>query len=172
MTFEVMLGKFLRFMVQRRVIKANFDKIKAMLDMKSVKRVKVIQSYKLFSKLQCLSFFISKAIDHCKLFFKALKSAIKLQWTPKYKGTFQQLKEYLVNSLLLAKLKSGDSLLMYLAILKNATSSILVREEVDGAQRLVYFTSKVMVNAKKRYHQSEKLILPLVISYKKTILYF
>ena len=42
---------------------------------------------------------------------------------------------------------------MYLAILKNATSSILVREEVDGAQRLVYSTSKVMVNAKKRYHQ-------------------
>lgn len=82
------------------------------------------------------------------------------------------MKEYLVNSLLLAKLKSGDYLLTYLAIFENATSSILVREEVDGAQRLVYFTSKIMVNAKKRYHQSEKLILPLVISYKKTILYF
>lgn len=41
-TFDVEAGKFLRFMISQREIKANPEKIKAILDMASPKTVKEI----------------------------------------------------------------------------------------------------------------------------------
>ena len=42
--FGVSLGKFLEFMVSNRGIKANPEKIKAILDMKSLQSIKEVQS--------------------------------------------------------------------------------------------------------------------------------
>ena len=69
--FEVSSGKFLGFMVSHRGIKANPDKIRAILDMKPPQNVKEVQS--LTGWVAALNRFVSKVIDKCLPFFKILK---------------------------------------------------------------------------------------------------
>ncbi|CAL2255723.1 unnamed protein product [Prunus armeniaca] len=69
--FGVASGKFLGFMINQRGIEANLEKIQAILDMKIPTTVMDIQS--LTGCIASLTRFISKAIDRCALFFKALK---------------------------------------------------------------------------------------------------
>ena len=73
--FGVVLGKFLDFMVSQRGIKANLDKIKAILDMEPLKNIKDVQS--LTGRVAALNRFISKATDKCLLFFRILRKVVK-----------------------------------------------------------------------------------------------
>ena len=69
--FGVVSKKFLRFMVSQRGIKANSEKVRAILDMTSPKTVKEVQ--KLRGRIATLNRFISKMTDKCLPFFKTLK---------------------------------------------------------------------------------------------------
>lgn len=61
--FGVSSGKFLRFMVSHRGIEANPEKIQAIVEIRSPRNLKEIQS--LSRKLAALSRFIYKATDKC-----------------------------------------------------------------------------------------------------------
>ena len=76
-TFGVSSGKFLRFMVSHREIKANLDKIQAILDMKPPRSIKEVQF--LTGRVTALNRFVSKATDKCLPFFKVLKKTF--EWT-------------------------------------------------------------------------------------------
>ena len=75
--FGVSLGKFLGFMVSHRGIKANPDKIQAILNMEPPRNIKEVQS--LTGQVAALNRFVSKATDKCLPFFKVLKKAF--EWT-------------------------------------------------------------------------------------------
>ncbi|XP_024039539.1 uncharacterized protein LOC112098145 [Citrus clementina] len=70
------------------------------------------------------------------------------------------------------KPEPGEVLLLYFAVSEHATNSVLLREDDNGVQRPIYYTSKAMVNAEKRYPTSENIILALVVSAQKLRLYF
>ena len=76
-TFGVSSGKFLRFMVSHRGIKANLDKIQVKLDMKPPRSIKEVQSFT--EQVAALNMFVSKTTDKCLSFFKVLKKAF--EWT-------------------------------------------------------------------------------------------
>ena len=69
--FGVASGKFLGFMVSQRVMEANPEKVRAIIDMTSPRTVKEVQ--KLTGRIAALNRFISKATDKCLPFFKTLK---------------------------------------------------------------------------------------------------
>ena len=71
--FGVASGKFLGFMVSQRGIKANPEKVQAIIDMTSPKTVKEVQ--KLTGRIATLNKFDSRATDKCLPFFKTLKQA-------------------------------------------------------------------------------------------------
>ncbi|KAM1860467.1 hypothetical protein ACFX13_012628 [Malus domestica] len=73
--FSVGSGKFLGFMISQRDIKANPEKIKAIVDIKELVTSKGIQS--LTGKVTALTRFIFKTTDRCAHFFKALKGSKK-----------------------------------------------------------------------------------------------
>ena len=73
--FGVALGKFLEFMVSHRGIKANPNKIQAILDMKPLRSIKEVQS--LTGRVAALNRFVSKTTDKCLPFFKVLKKAFE-----------------------------------------------------------------------------------------------
>ena len=56
-----------------------------------------------------------------------------------YEEAFQKLKEYLVNSPLVAKPKPGEVLLLYLTVSEHTTSSVLLKKDEDRVQRLIYY---------------------------------
>ena len=73
--FAVTSRKFLRFMVSQRGIKANPDKVKAIIKVKSPKIVKEVQS--LTGKVAALNRFIFRVMDKCVPLFKVLKKAFQ-----------------------------------------------------------------------------------------------
>ena len=71
--FAVALRKFLGFIVSQQGIEANPDKVKAIIEVKSSKIVKEVQS--LTRKAAALNRYVSRATDKCIQFFKVLKKA-------------------------------------------------------------------------------------------------
>ena len=84
---------------------------------------------------------------------------------------FNNLKAYLSSPSLLNPSKLGEELYLYLAVSQAAVSTAFVRKE-DGSQRLVYFTSRVLRGAEKRYLQMEKLAFALITTMRKLKPYF
>ena len=84
---------------------------------------------------------------------------------------FDNLKAYLSSPLLLSPSKPRKELYLYLAVSQAAVSTAFVRKE-DGSQRLVYFTSRVLRGAEKRYLQMEKLAFALITTMRKLKPYF
>ena len=60
--FAIALGKFLGFMVSQQGIEVNPDKVKAIIEVKSPKTVKEVQS--LTGKVATLNRFVSRAMDN------------------------------------------------------------------------------------------------------------
>ena len=110
--FGVSSGKFLGFMVSQRGIETNPEKVKAILDITSVRSMKEVQ--RLMGRIAALNRFVSKATDKCLPFFKTLKQAF--QWTNECEATFQALKDYLSKPPLLSPFVEGEDLFMYLVI--------------------------------------------------------
>ena len=99
-TFGVTAGKLLGFMVSQRGIKANPDKIRAIMEMTPPRNVKEVQS--LNGKVVALNRFVSRATDKCLLFFRTLKKSF--EWTAECQQAFEELKAYLSTPPLLSPL--------------------------------------------------------------------
>ncbi|KAM1624723.1 hypothetical protein ACFX2K_022876 [Malus domestica] len=126
--FGIGFGKFLGFMISQRGIEANPEKIKAIIDMKEPITSKDIQS--LTGKVAALTRFISKAIDRCAHFFKALKGSKKyITWTDECTEAFKNLKYYMSKAYLLSNPEVGDTLIIYLSVSASAVSSVLIRND-------------------------------------------
>ena len=125
--FGVASEKFLGFMVNHRGIKANPEKIQALIDMRSLGKTKEVQS--LTRRVAALSKFISRATNKCFPFFDSLKGSKRFSWDAKYEQAFRALKKYLSKPPLLSKPIDGEPLYLYLAVMKYAISRALVREE-------------------------------------------
>lgn len=77
--FAVIGGKFLGYMLTRRVIEHNPEKVKAILDMQPPKNLKEMQ--RLTGRLTALSRFLSKSVERALPFFKAMKKREGFYWT-------------------------------------------------------------------------------------------
>ena len=78
--FGVPFGKQLGFFVSNRGIEANPDKIKAIEQIQAPRKVKDVRH--LTRCVDALSRFISKSVEHAPSFFKILKKAGPMKWTP------------------------------------------------------------------------------------------
>ena len=140
--FGVVSRKFLGFMVSQRRIEANLDKIQAILNMKLLKNIKDVQSIN--GRVTTLNRFVLKATDKCLPFFKVLRKAF--EQTNECQQAFEDMKAYLVSTLLLSPSKPGKELYLYLAMSPHAMSLALIREE-GKVQKPVYYTSKALREA-------------------------
>ena len=77
MAFGVESGKFLGFMVSHRGIEANPEKIQAIVQMKSLRNLKKIQS--LTKKLVALGQFISNVTEKCQAFLQVIRRGRKTE---------------------------------------------------------------------------------------------
>nr|XP_023929841.1 uncharacterized protein LOC112041170 [Quercus suber] len=165
--FGVASGKFLGFMVSRRGIEVNPEKVQAIINMASPKTVKEVQ--KLIGRIAALNRFVSRATDKCLPFFKTLRQAFA--WTDECEAAFQELKRYLSNPPLLSPSKEGENLYLYLAVSDTAVSGALIRKE-EKKQLPVYYISQVFQGAESRYPQIEKITFALIIASRKLRQYF
>ncbi|GKV26048.1 hypothetical protein SLEP1_g35410 [Rubroshorea leprosula] len=176
--FGVESGKFLDFMVSRRGIEVNPEKIKEVAEMEPPKSVKDVQ--RLTGRVAALHRFISKSADKCLPFFKIMRLAAqkdesgkqkKFTWNSECQDAFDELKSYLSSPPLLTKAEDGEILYLYLDISNEAINSVLAREE-GKQQKPVYYISSVLHGAEVRYSIVEKAALAVVTSARKLRPYF
>lgn len=99
--FKVQLGKFMGFLVLKRGIKADPEKLRAIIEMQLPTNLNEVQ--KLVGNIAVLNRFMSKSTDKCLPFFQVLKKA--QGWDSRCEEAFTQLKEYLTHSPLLSQTK-------------------------------------------------------------------
>ncbi|KAL0292664.1 UNVERIFIED_CONTAM: hypothetical protein Sradi_6980700 [Sesamum radiatum] len=167
--FGVQGGRFLGFMVTQRRIEANPLKIKAIIDMKAPTYLNEVQ--RLTGRITTLSRFISKSAEKSLPFFKTLRKAKTFEWGTPCQLAFEDLKAYLATLPLLVKPSPGETLYLYLSVAPQAISSILIREE-EGKQLPIYYVSKVLNGAERRYIPIEKMALTLVVTVRRLGPYF
>ena len=83
----------------------------------------------------------------------------------------QDLKKYLVSSLVLSCPKFGEDLYMYLTVSEHVVSAFLLKNQ-EGMQRPIYYINKMLVDVKTRCLPLEKLALALVYATRKLPHYF
>ncbi|XP_057517925.1 uncharacterized protein LOC130798845 [Amaranthus tricolor] len=150
--FGVTGGKCLGFLVDKRGIEANPDKIKAIQDMKSPRSVKEVQ--KLTGCLAALGRFLSKSADKCSPFFETLKQS-KFEWTREAEESFQELKEHLSTLPKLVSPIKGEKLVLYVSISEYSLSRVLVAER-EKKQLPIYYVSHAFRGSEGNYCEVEK----------------
>ncbi|XP_071933070.1 uncharacterized protein [Coffea arabica] len=168
-TFRVRLGKFLGFLVSREGIRANPDKLQAIMDMVPPRSIKEVQ--RLTGRMAVLNRFLSRSAVRGLPFFRILKAPKDFQWTEECQKTFTDLKAYLAELPALTASEQGETLFLYLSTCNEAVSAVLVRED-RGAQMPIYYVSRALQGPETRYAPAEKLVLALVHAARKLLLYF
>ena len=105
-------GKLLGFFVSQRGIEANPDKIKAIEQIEAPKRIKDVR--RLAGCVAAMGRFISKSAKCALPFFKILKKAGPMKWTPEAEAALQGLKKYLSSAPILVAPRTREPLLLYL----------------------------------------------------------
>ena len=124
--FGIPSGKLLAFFVSQRTIKANPDMIKAIEQIEAPKRIKDVR--RLTGCVAAMSRFISKSAEHALPFFKILKKAGPMEWTPEAEAALHDLKKYLSSTPIPVAPKPQESLLLYLAAMNQVVSVALVAQ--------------------------------------------
>ena len=115
--------------------------------------------------------FTFRSADRCLPFFQTLKANKKFEWTKECEEAFQRLKTYLASPPILVIPVKDKPIYVYLASTDDAISSALVLEDGEE-QKPIYFTSKTLTGAEKRYHRLEKLTFSLLHSTRKLRHYY
>lgn len=167
--FRVQAVKFLGFTLTRRGIEANLNKFQTIIDIRSPTDVKEVQQFT--RRLATLSCFLLCAGDKTFLFFAALRKKVKFEWKPECEESFIEIKKFLSSPSILTRPKENLHFLRYLSSIENDMSLVLI-QEIEKAEKHVYFISKMFKGAKKRYQKIEKLVLAVVTAIRKIRSYF
>ncbi|GKV48590.1 hypothetical protein SLEP1_g55388 [Rubroshorea leprosula] len=151
-------GKFLGYVVSKKGIEVNPEKVQAVQQMEPPKTVKDVQH--LTGRVVALHRFIARSAERCLPFFKALREPKNFQWTDECQRAFDELKQYLTSAPLLSKPMQGESLYLYLGVTEEAVNSVLLREE-NRNQKSICYVSKVLQGAEQNYPLAEKAAFAL-----------
>ena len=98
-TFGVTSGKLLRFLINQMGIEVDPSKIKEILEITLPKNKKEVRGF--LGRIQFINYFISKLTTTCGPLFRLLKKGEKFQWRDQCQTTFDKIKAYLQNPLVL-----------------------------------------------------------------------
>lgn len=118
-----------------------------------------------------LNKFISRSAKRCRPFFQLLHKWQDFTWSEECDRAFAELKAYLAHPPVLSKIEKEEVLYAYMAVARHAVSLVLVRID-EGVQKLVYYVSKSLQEAKVKYLHLEKAILAIIYATKKLPHYF
>jgi hypothetical protein len=168
--FEVPRGMLLGFIVSKRGIEANPEKIAASTNMGPIKDLKGVQ--RVMGCLAALSRFISCLDERGLPLYRLLRKTERFTWTPEAEEALWNLKALLTSAPILVPSAAGEAPLIYVTATTQVVSATIVverREEGHAlpVQRPVYFISEVLSETKIRYPQIQKLLYTVILTRRK-----
>ena len=70
-----------------------------------------------------------------------LKNEVEFQWEKEHKEDFDDTKRYLANTLVLVPYAKGNDLTLYIVASYSTIASMLVQEDDNGIEHVVYYLS-------------------------------
>lgn len=122
-------------------------------------------------RLASLSYFLFYMGDKPFLFFAALRKKEIFEWTTKCEEAFTKIEDFLIPSSILTRSKDDSPLLLYRLVTKRVMSLVLV-QEIDKAEKPMYFVRKLFKGTKMLYQKIEKLALAIVTTTRNSDLIF
>ncbi|GAA0166491.1 hypothetical protein LIER_21633 [Lithospermum erythrorhizon] len=89
-----------------------------------------------------------------------------------YKGTFHDVKTYLMSPPMLVVPIQGKPLILYIATREQSVGALLAQENEEGKDNALYYLSRRMIPNEQKYTPIEKLCLTLIFAIHKLKHYF
>ena len=156
--------KYLGHLINGDGIKPDPDKIKAVEDFKTPKSVKDIQSF-----LGLTGYYRTFVKDYAFIadpLTKLLRKNTKFEWTTNCENAFQQLKQSLITTPILAQFKEDAENEIFCDACSYGMSAILGQVQ-DGKHVVISYNSKLFNPQQINYSITEKECLALVYAVKK-----
>ena len=133
--FEVTYGKLLGYMVSKRGIEADSDKIRAILDMSAPRTKREIRGF--LGRLQYISKFIARFTNIYEPIFQLLRKSQPTIWDDQCQCTFERIREYLLSPPVLVPPTLGHHLLLYLSVSTVALDCMLAQLDDSGKKPFI-----------------------------------
>jgi hypothetical protein len=155
--FCVTSGHLLGFIVSTKGIMVDPLKVEAITQFPPPRIVRQLQS--LQGKVNFLRHFVLNYANITKGFMHLLKKGVPFCWDEVAQCSFDALKKALVSNPLLSPPNYNRDYLLYLAAVESLIGMVLVQEDDELQEHVIYYLSRALMGPELRYSHVEKLAL-------------
>ena len=113
-------------------------------------------------RLNYIARFISQMTAKCDLIFKMLQKHNLNKWDEKCQITFDKVKEYLTNALVLVPPVPKRPLILYLTVHERSMGCVLGQhDEIGRKEHAIYYLSKKFTDYESKYSSLKKMCCAL-----------
>ena len=159
-TFGATSGKLLGFVVSKKGIEIDPDKVRAIQDFPLPRTQKKVRSF--IGRLNYIARFISQMTAKCDPIFKMFRKNNSGEWNEECQIAFDKVKEYLTNPPVLVPPVSGKLLILYLIVHERSMRCVLgQQDEIGCKEQIIYYLSKNFTDYESKYSSLEKMCCAL-----------
>ena len=148
-TFRATFEKLLGFVVSKKGIEIDPDKVRAIQDLPPPRIQKEIRSF--MGRLNYIARFISQMTAKCNPIFKMLRKHNSGEWDKECQEAFDKMKEYLTNPPMLVPPVQGKPLILYLTVHERLMGCVLGKHDETGRkEQAIYYLSKKFTDYESR----------------------
>ncbi|PKI43336.1 hypothetical protein CRG98_036268 [Punica granatum] len=154
-------GKLLGFVVSKKGIEVDPDKVKAIMELPPPSTVCEIKSF--LGRLNYIARFIANLTDKCQLLFRLLHKNAAVEWDNECQKAFDTVKAYPIQPLVLVPPTPNRPLILYLTIRRQSLGCMLgQKDDSTHAERAIYYLSKTFTEGESNYPEIKKMCCALV----------
>ena len=156
----VTFGRLLRFIILKEGIRVNLLKVEAILQLyppRNIRHLQCLQGMENF-----LQRFVVNFSNLTKGFMHLLKKDTPFYWDGRSQESFDALKISLATSPMLSPPDYSRDILIYVAASQEMISMVLVQEDEELHEHVIYYLSQNLIDAKLCYSHVEKLALATI----------
>ncbi|KAK9029881.1 hypothetical protein V6N11_031323 [Hibiscus sabdariffa] len=159
-TFGVTSGKLLGFIMSKRGIEIDPDKVRAIQELPPPRTQKEVRGF--LGRLNYISRFISQLTKKCDPVYRLLRKNDSEEWNDECQDALQKIKRQLTNAPVLVPPVPNRPLILYLSIFDNSMGCVLGQHDESGKkERAIYYLSKKFTEYEAKYSPVEKLCCAL-----------
>lgn len=158
--FCIEIERLMGFIVSKEGIRVDPLKVGATLSLSPPTIIHQLQS--LQGKEKFLRLFVCNYEEITKGFMRLLKKVLPFIWDGQAQKPFDELKRALTNSPLLHPPDYMRDYILYLAASVSTVGMVLVHEDDNGEEHVIYYLSKSLASPEIRYSHMDKLAFAAV----------